>query len=67
MAELGCTTRSIRQRVTKDTWEITPSRRNPIAGDMVRTYHAAGARARRQAGRKRDGLILDLGRTLVLH
>ena len=54
MAELNYTTRSIRQRGAKDTWEITLSHRNPLTGETVRTYHTVQARTRRQAERKRD-------------
>ena len=62
MAELSYTTRSIRKRGAKDTWEITLSHKNPLTGETVRTYHKVEAKTRRQAERKRDELILDLER-----
>ena len=62
MAELNYTTRSIRQRGAEGMWEVTLSHRNPLTGEVVRTYHKVEAKTRRQAERKRDELILDLER-----
>ena len=60
MAELTYTTRGVRQRGQKDSWEITFSHKDPITGEAVRTYHTVEAKTRRQALRKRDELVLEL-------
>ena len=62
MAELNYTTRSIRRHGAKDMWEVTLSHKNPITGEVVRTYHKVEAKTKKQAERKRDELILDLER-----
>lgn len=62
MAELTYTTRGVRQRGQKDSWEITLSHKDPITGEAVRTYHTVEAKTRRQALRKRDELVLELAR-----
>ena len=62
MAELTYTTRGVRQRGQKDSWEITFSHKDPITGEAVRTYHTVEAKTRRQALRKRDELVLELER-----
>ena len=62
MAELTYTTRGVRQRGQKDSWEITFSHKDPITGKAVRTYHTVEAKTRRQALRKRDELVLELER-----
>jgi hypothetical protein len=43
MAELNYTTRSIRRHGADNMWEITLSHRNPITGEIVRTYHKVEA------------------------
>ncbi len=43
-------------------WEVTLSHRNPLTGEVVRTYHKVEAKTRRQAEKKRDELILELER-----
>ena len=62
MAELNYTTRNIRRHGAKDMWEITLSHRNPLTGEVVRTYHKVEAKTRKQAEKKRDALILELER-----
>jgi len=62
MAELNYTTRGIRRRRDTDKWEITLSHRNPITGEVVRTFHTVEAKTLKQAEKKRDALILDLER-----
>lgn len=62
MAELTYTTRGVRQRGQKDSWEITLSHKDPVTGEAIRTYHTVEAKSRRQALRKRDELVLDLER-----
>ena len=62
MAELTYTTRGVRQRGQKDSWEITLSHKDPITGEVVRTYHTVEAMTRRQALGKRDELVLELER-----
>ena len=62
MAELNYTTRSIRRHGAKDMWEITLSHRNPLTGEVIRTYHKVEAKTRKQAEKKRDALILELER-----
>lgn len=62
MAELNYTTRSMRRRRGTDMWEISLSHKNPLTGEVVRTYHTVEAKTQRQAERKRDELILDLER-----
>ncbi|WP_314026733.1 hypothetical protein [Olsenella uli] len=62
MAELTYTTRGVRQRGQKDSWEITLSHKDPITGEAVRTYHTVEAMTRRQALGKRDELVLELER-----
>lgn len=62
MADLNYTTRNMRRRRGTDMWEISLSHRNPLTGEVVRTYHTVEAKTQRQAERKRDELILDLER-----
>ena len=62
MAELNYTTRSIRRHGAENMWEVTLSHRNPITGEVVRTYHKVEAKTKRQAEKRRDELILDLER-----
>ena len=62
MAELNYTARSIRRHGAKDMWEISLSHKNPLTGEVVRTYHKVEAKTRKQAEKKRDALILELER-----
>ena len=62
MTELNYTPRSIRRHGAKDMWEVTLSHKNPITGEVVRTYHKIEAKTKKQAEKKRDALILDLER-----
>ncbi|WP_165062326.1 phage integrase SAM-like domain-containing protein [Adlercreutzia sp. ZJ154] len=62
MAELNYTTRNIRQRGAEGMWEVTLSHRNPLTGEVVRTYHKVEAKTRKQTEKKRDELILNLER-----
>ncbi|MGI6535115.1 MAG: tyrosine-type recombinase/integrase [Eggerthellaceae bacterium] len=62
MAELNYTTRSMRRRRGTDMWEVTLSHKNPLTGEVERTYHTVEGKTQRQAERKRDELILDLER-----
>lgn len=48
MAELNYTTRSIRRHGAENMWEVTLSHRNPITGEVVRTYHKVEAKTKRQ-------------------
>ncbi|MBQ9021922.1 MAG: site-specific integrase [Eggerthellaceae bacterium] len=52
----------MRRRGDGDTWEITLSHKDPMTGELVRTYHYVTARTEKQAAKARDELILELER-----
>ena len=56
------TSRGLRRRGEADQWEATLSHRDPLSGEVVRSYHTITARTEKQARRKRDELILELER-----
>lgn len=56
------TTRSLRRRRNSDQWECSLSHKDPVTGEVVRTYHTLEANTQRQAERARDALILELER-----
>ena len=62
MSKTYYTTRSLRQRKGTNMWEVTLSHKNPLTGEIIRTYHTVEASTRRQAERERDKLILELER-----
>ena len=62
MQSLTYTSRGLRRRRNSDRWEAVLSHADPVTGEVVRTFHTAEGKTRRQAERARDALILDLER-----
>ena len=62
MASIRYTSRSLRRRRNTDTWEVVLSHKNPITGEVARTFHSVEGKTKRQAQKARDELILELER-----
>ena len=52
--------KGLRRRGDTDKWEVTLSHKDPLSGEIVRSYHTVTARTEKQAQKRRDELIRDL-------
>jgi integrase len=62
MQSLTYTSRGLGRRRNGDRWEAVRSHTDPVTGEVVRMFHTVEGKARRQAKRARDALILELVR-----
>ena len=56
------TSRGLTRRRGTDKWEVVLSHRDPISGELVRSFHTVEGKTLKKAERARDELILDLER-----
>ena len=56
------TSRGLTRRRGTDKWEVTLSHKDPISGELVRSFHTVEAKTLKKAEKARDELILDLER-----
>ena len=52
--------KGLRRRGDTDKWEVTLTHKDPLSGEIVRSYHTVTARTEKQAQKRRDELIRDL-------
>ena len=56
------TSRGLTRRSGTDKWEVTLSHRDPLTGELVRSFHTVEAKTQKKAEKARDELILELER-----